>query len=90
MAITIERNKKIQNLQIIENIYIYVCVCVCVCARARVCNYTIEKYKKNMCYHQKNNSNETKQNVYDYTIEKYKNKKLITFKRIMHGIIIEI
>ena len=50
------------------------CVCVCVCERARVCNYTIEKYKKNMCYHQKNNSNETKQNVYDYTIEKYKRK----------------
>ena len=36
-------------------------MCVCVCVRARacahVCDYTIEKYKKKMCYHQKNNSN---------------------------------
>ena len=31
MAITIEKNQKIQNLQIIDNIYIYMCVCVCVC-----------------------------------------------------------
>ena len=31
MAITIERNQKIQSLQIIDNIYLYVCVCVCVC-----------------------------------------------------------
>ena len=31
MAITIERNQKIQSLQIIDNIYVYVCVCVCVC-----------------------------------------------------------
>ena len=31
MAITIEKNQKIQSLQIIDNIYIYVCVCVCVC-----------------------------------------------------------
>ena len=30
MAITIEKNQKIQNLQIIDNICIYVCVCVCV------------------------------------------------------------
>ena len=28
MAITIEKNQKIQNLQIIDNICIYVCVCV--------------------------------------------------------------
>ena len=32
-------------------------MCVCVCARARVFDYTIEKYKKKMCYYQKNNSN---------------------------------
>ena len=31
MTITIEKNQKIQSLQIIDNIYIYVCVCVCVC-----------------------------------------------------------
>ena len=36
------RNQKIQSLQIIDNIYIY--------------NYTTEKYKRKMCYHQKNNS----------------------------------
>ena len=30
-----------------------VCVCVCVC----VCDYITEKYKRKMCYHQKNNSN---------------------------------
>ena len=30
-------------------------MCVCVCARAH--DYTIEKYKKKMCYHQMNNSN---------------------------------
>ena len=52
MTITIERKKKIQSLQIIDNIYIYICVCVCVC----VCDYTTEKYKKKMCYYQKNNS----------------------------------
>ena len=46
MVITIERNQKIQSLQIIDNIY----MCVC------VCDYTIEKYKRKMCYHQKNNS----------------------------------
>ena len=50
MTINIERNKKIQSLQIIEKY-------VCVCARTCVCDYTIEKYKKKMCYHQKNNSN---------------------------------
>ena len=27
MAITIERNQKIQSLQIINNIYIYICIC---------------------------------------------------------------
>ena len=26
-----ERNQKIQNLQIKDNIYVCVCVCVCVC-----------------------------------------------------------
>ena len=35
MAITIKRNQKIHNLQIIDNIYIYICVCVCVCVRER-------------------------------------------------------
>ena len=30
---------------------IYMCVCM------RVCDYTIEKYKRKMCYHKKNNSN---------------------------------
>ena len=50
MVITIERNHKIYSLQIIDNIYIYVCVCVC------VCDYTTMKYKRKMCYHQKNNS----------------------------------
>ena len=36
MSITIERNQKIQNLQIID---IYMCVCVCVCVSVRVCDY---------------------------------------------------
>ena len=49
MTITIEKNQKIQSLQIIDNIY----VCVCV----YVCDYTTEKYKRKMCYHQMNNSN---------------------------------
>ena len=35
MAIIIERNQKIQSLQIIDNIYVCVCVCVCVCVRER-------------------------------------------------------
>jgi len=35
MTITIERNQKIQNLQIIDNIYVCVCVCVCVCVWLR-------------------------------------------------------
>ena len=39
----------IHYLEIIETKY--VCVCVCVC----VCDYTTEKYKRKMCYHQKNN-----------------------------------
>ena len=30
MTITIEKNQKIQNLQIINNICMCVCVCVCV------------------------------------------------------------
>ena len=34
-------NQKIQSLQIIDKIYI--------------CDYTTEKYKRKMCYHQKNN-----------------------------------
>ena len=42
---TIERNQKIQNLQIIDNIY----MCVCVCVRER--DYTTENYKRKMCYH---------------------------------------
>ena len=50
MTITIKKNQKIQNLQIIDNIYICVCVCVC------VCDYTTEIYKRKMYYHQKNNS----------------------------------
>ena len=29
MAIIIEWNQKIQNLQIMDNIYVCVCVCVC-------------------------------------------------------------
>ena len=33
------------------------CVCVCVCVCARICDYTTKKYKRKMCYHQKNNSN---------------------------------
>ena len=48
MVITIERNHKIYSLQITDNIYIYMCVCVC--------DYTTMKYKRKMCYHQKNNS----------------------------------
>ena len=58
MAITIKTNQKIQSIQINDNIYIYiyiymyVCVCVCVC----VCDYTTEKYKRKICYYQKNNS----------------------------------
>ena len=31
MAITIERNQKIQSLQIINNIYIYIYMYVCIC-----------------------------------------------------------
>ena len=46
MVITIERNQKIQSLQIMDN------MCVCVC----VCDYTTEEYKRKMCYYQKNNS----------------------------------
>ena len=66
MVITIEMNQKIHILQIIDNIYIYIymCVCVCVC----VCDYTTDKYKRKMCYHQKNNS-DTK------TFERLKNIK---------------
>ena len=48
MTITIERNQKIQSLQIIDNI----CVCVCVWER----DYTTEKHKGKMYSHQKNNS----------------------------------
>ena len=32
-----------------------VCVCVCACVCVCVCDYTIEIYKRKMCYHQKNN-----------------------------------
>ena len=37
----------IHYLEIIETKYMCVCVCVC--------DYTTEKYKRKMCYHQKNN-----------------------------------
>ena len=40
MAIIIERNQKIQSLQIIDNIYVCVCVCVCVWERERERDYT--------------------------------------------------
>ena len=69
MTITIERNQKIQSLQIINNIYIYICMYVCMTTQQR-----------KICYHQKNHKIyflqifETKQNLYDYTIEKYKRK----------------
>ena len=39
---------------------------MCVCMR--VCDYTIEKYKRKMCYYQKNNSNVK-------TLERLKNIK---------------
>ena len=42
------RNQKIQSLQIIDNIYI--------CIYIYIYDYTTEKYKRKMCYHQKNNS----------------------------------
>ena len=42
MTITIEKNQKIQSLEIIDN------VCVC--------DYTTEIYKKKMYYNQNNNS----------------------------------
>ena len=41
MAITIEKNQKIQSLQIIGNIYICICVCVCVC----VCDSDVNTFK---------------------------------------------
>ena len=44
------KKQKIQNLQIIHTHTQCVCVCVCVC----VCDYTIEKYKRKICYSQKN------------------------------------
>ena len=40
----------IHYLEIIETKCMFVCVCVC------VCDYTTEKYKRKMCYLQKNNS----------------------------------
>ena len=52
MTITIERNQKIQSLQIIDNIYIYIYICIYI----YIYDYTTEKYKRKMCYHQKNNS----------------------------------
>ena len=42
MVITIERNQKIPSLQIIDKI--------------QICDYITKKYKRKMCYHQKNNS----------------------------------
>ena len=57
MTITIERNQKIQSLYINIYIYIYIYVCMYVCIY--VCMYThtqkTKKYKRKMCYHQKNN-----------------------------------
>ena len=40
MAITIERNQKIQNLQIIDNI------CVCVCVTTQIQMLKLPKYQK--------------------------------------------
>ena len=46
MAITIERNQKIQNLQIIDKIYMYIlcdCVCVCDCTNSDVKTFKMSK-----------------------------------------------
>ena len=45
MTIAIERNQKIESLEIIDNIYIYI----------YIYDYTTDKYKRKMCYDQKNN-----------------------------------
>ena len=42
MAITIERNQKIQSLQIIDNIY----VCVCVCVTTQIQMLKLQKCQK--------------------------------------------
>ena len=47
MAITIERNQKIQNLQIIDKIYMYIlCDCVCVCVIAQIQMLKLPKCQK--------------------------------------------
>ena len=46
MTITIENNQKIQNLQIIDNIYIYMCVCVCVCVITQIQILKLPKCQK--------------------------------------------
>ena len=42
MAITIERNQKIQSLQIIDNM----CVCVCVCVTTQIQMLKLPKCQK--------------------------------------------
>ena len=41
----------------LKKINIYICVCVWERERERERDYKREKYKRKMCYHQKNNSN---------------------------------
>ena len=46
MAIIIEWNQKIQNLQIMDNIYVCVCVCVCVCVTTQIQILKLPKCQK--------------------------------------------
>ena len=47
MAITIEMNQKIQNLQIIDK-YMYVCMYVCVCVCVGVCGCVCDYINSNV------------------------------------------
>ena len=69
MAITIEKNQKIQSLQIIDNIY----MCVCVCVTTQIQILKLPKCQKR--YIIKEKVIEKIQKIYDYSKEKYKKKK---------------
>ena len=65
-----ERNKKIQSLQIIDNIYIYIYIC-------DYTNLDVKTFKYQKRYTIKEEVIETIQKIYDYSKEKYNKKKKV-------------
>ena len=74
MTKTIERNQNIQNLKIIDNIYIYIYIYIYICDYT---NSDVKTFKYQKRYTIKEEVIETIQKIYDYSKEKYNKKKKV-------------